>query len=158
MIAKSVLPLLNTQIANEQHSAYLYLGMQAYCEGLQLKGLAHWFHHQEEEEHGHATRILRYLLDNDQRPVLAAIPAVATDYPSPQAAFEAALAHELRIQQQILAIADEAARQKDHTTYSFIRWFVDEQVEEVDAVRTILKQFETVGPALFLLDQALAQR
>lgn len=158
MIPKSVLALLNDQIANEQASSYLYLGMQAYCEEQQLKGLAHWFHHQEAEEHSHATKIMQYILDSNYCPVLGAIPAAPTDYPSPKACFEKTLAHELLVQKQCLAIAQEAAQQKDHTTYSFIQWFVDEQVHEVEAVRTILKQFELVGPALYLLDQALANR
>jgi len=56
----------------------------------------------------------------------------------------------------IYAIAQEAASKNDHTTYSFIQWFLDEQVEEEEQVRVILAKF-TFTDDLLLLDQSITR-
>lgn len=156
MISKTVHKLLNEQITHELASSHLYLGMAAYCDDLQLKGMAAWFYGQADEEREHARRIMTYVMDRDHQVTLGALPSVATSYPSPKAAFEAALAHEVLVTSLIYAIAQEAASKNDHTTYSFIQWFLDEQVEEEEQVRAILAKF-TFTDNLLLLDQLITR-
>jgi len=46
-------------------------------------------------------------------------------------------------------------------TFSMLNWFVDEQVEEMDSMNSILMQIKRMGEdgnGIFMLDKELAQR
>jgi ferritin len=50
-------------------------------------------------------------------------------------------------------------REKDRATYSFLQWFVSEQIEEETLFETILQKFEIIGRdklAIYQIDQSLA--
>ena len=54
-----------------------------------------------------------------------------------------------------------ATDEKEHATMSFLKWFIDEQVEEEDNFTTILKKVKRCvdNPhALYMLDDEMAQR
>ena len=38
-----------------------------------------------------------------------------------------------------------AQKEKDHSTYAFLEWFVNEQVEEERTFETILQKFDLIG-------------
>nr|MDP9489650.1 hypothetical protein [Thermoproteota archaeon] len=49
-------------------------------------------------------------------------------------------------------------REKDRATYSFLQWFVSEQIEEETLFGTILQKFEIIGRdklAIYQIDQSL---
>ena len=50
MLTKKVEKALNDQLREELQSAYVYLGMSAYCESESLPGFAHWLRTQWQEE------------------------------------------------------------------------------------------------------------
>ena len=83
------------------------------------------------------------------------------DWPSPLAAFEAALAHEKHMTANITKLADLAQGEKDHATNNLMQWYVTEQVEEeanVDDIVNKLKMVGTDGAGLFLIDRELKTR
>ena len=50
-------------------------------------------------------------------------------------------------------------KEKDRATYSFLQWFVSEQIEEETLFQTILQKFEILGRdklAVYQIDQSLA--
>lgn len=52
-----------------------------------------------------------------------------------------------------------ARQEGDFATDSFLKWFVDEQVEEEEIVDDVLQKLKLIGdfkPGLYLLDQELA--
>jgi ferritin len=54
-----------------------------------------------------------------------------------------------------------AIEEEDHAASSFLKWFVNEQVEEeasVDEVVQKLKMVETAPGGLFMIDKQLGQR
>ncbi len=58
-------------------------------------------------------------------------------------------------------IVDLALKESDHPTHSFLKWFVDEQVEEeasADRIVQDLRRAEGSPVALLMLDRELAQR
>ena len=60
-----------------------------------------------------------------------------------------------------MKVAKIAEDECDRTTLSFIDWFIQEQIEEEQAVKSIIKRLELFGDdsaSLFLMDQELAQR
>lgn len=139
-VPTKTLSLLQDQIAHEFYAMTLYYAVGAYFEALGLDNLGAFFQKHALEEHGHAMRLYHHLLDRNALPRFGAVPAVEAVFTDPINAVEAAYLHEEKVTAQIQAIADAAAAISDHATYSFIQWFVDEQVEELDLISNLLAQ------------------
>ena len=161
MLSPKMEKALNEQINAEMFSAYLYLAMVAYFQEKNLSGFAHWMTVQNEEETFHAMKFFRYVSERGGRVTLDAIEKPQFEWESPLAAMEAALEHEGYITSRINDLVDLAIEEKDHATASFLRWFVDEQVEEEDSVNEVVQKLRMVGSnggGLFMMDRDLGTR
>ncbi|GIL14632.1 MAG: ferritin [Chloroflexota bacterium] len=161
MLSEKMQAALNAQINMEFFASYQYLAMAAYFESENLMGFANWMHMQSQEENMHAMKFYHYVNDRRGRVTLQALDMPKTAWSSPLEAFEDALKHEQKVTAKINALVDLAIQESDHATNSFLKWFVDEQVEEeanVDAVIQDLKRIGSASQGLFMLDRELAQR
>jgi ferritin len=116
---------------------------------------------QNEEETFHAMKFFRYVSERGGRVTLDAIEKPQFEWESPLAAMEAALSHEGYITGRINDLVNLALEEKDHATASFLRWFVDEQVEEEDNVNEVVQKLRMVGSdggGLFMMDRDMATR
>jgi len=153
--------VLNDQINLELSSAYAYLGMAAYFERTPFTGFAKWMELQSKEELGHADRFFKYIVERGGKVTLQAIPEPKCEYKSPLDAFKASLGHEQKVSASICAIYELAAGEKDFATQSFLKWFLDEQVEEERNVGDMLAKLELVGDnasGLYQIDRQAAAR
>ncbi|MFH0817103.1 MAG: ferritin [Candidatus Micrarchaeota archaeon] len=160
-IKKNVNEAINKQMNREFYSGYLYLSMAAYFEAENLRGFAHWMRKQAEEEKKHAMKMFEFVSERGGRVALEAIEKPTTSWKSPLAAFEDAYEHEKKVTQMIYDLGDVAAAEKDKATESFLKWFIDEQVEEEDSANEIvqkLKMVGTSGSGLVMLDKDLGKR
>jgi ferritin len=106
----------------------------------------------------HAMKIYHFIHSRRGRARLAAIPDPAFEWASPLAAMESALEHEQRVTASINALVKLARQEGDYATDSFLKWFVDEQVEEEEIVDDVIQKLRLIGdfkPGLYLLDQEL---
>lgn len=161
MISKKIEDALNQQINNELYSSYLYLSMEAYFTSVNLSGFANWMMVQTKEELAHVTKLYDFINERGGRITLKAIAAPPTDWKSPLEVFQAVYKHEQTVTGLINELVNLAIEQKDHATNSFLRWFVDEQVEEENNVNSVLSQVTLIKDspqALFMLDKELANR
>lgn len=161
MLSEKMQKALNDQINAEMYSSYLYLAIAAYFEDANLPGFAHWMRLQADEETVHAMKFYDYIIERHGRVELAALDAPPKAWDSALAAFEASFEHEQYITGRINKLVDLALKESDHATNSFLKWFVDEQVEEeanVDAVVQDLRRVEGVPAGMFMLDRELGQR
>jgi len=161
MLKPKIAEELNKQITKEFDSAYLYLGMAAYCQEAKLDGFAHWFVAQAKEEQGHGMKIWEYLNDHDVVVKLGAIGEPKNSYANIKDVMEHTLAHERKITASLQSIYKLAVEEHDFTTQSFLNWFLDEQVEEEAAASKILDQIAMVGiqgHGLFFLDREMGKR
>jgi ferritin len=153
--------VLNDQINLEFCSAYAYLGMAAYFDRTPFLGFAKWMKVQSGEELGHANRFFKYIVERGGKVTLQAIPEPKSDYKSPLDAFKVSLGHEQKVSAAICAIYELAAAEKDYPTLSFLKWFLDEQVEEERNVGDMLAKLELVGDnasGLYQVDRHAALR
>ena len=153
--------VLNDQINLEFSSAYAYLGMAAYFERTAFTGFGKWMQVQSREEIGHANRFFKYIVERGGKVTLKAIPEPKCDYKSPLDVFKCSLGHEQKVSASICAIYEMAAAEKDFATLSFLKWFLDEQVEEERNVGDLLAKLELVGDnrsALYQIDQHAGRR
>jgi ferritin len=160
-LSSKLAKVLNDQINLELCSAYAYLGMAAYFERTAFTGFGKWMEVQSNEELGHANRFFRYIVERGGAVILGAIAEPKCDYKSPLDAFKASLGHEQKVSASICAIYELAAAEKDYATLSFLKWFLDEQVEEERNVGDILAKLELVGDnrsGLYQIDQQAARR
>ncbi|MHC4069786.1 MAG: ferritin [Planctomycetota bacterium] len=161
MLNKKMNDALNEQINAEFYSAYLYLSMETYFESVNLSGFAKWMRAQVQEESMHAMKLYDFVNEQGGRVLLKAIERPVTEWSSPLAAFEAVYAHEQKVTGLINDLVNLAVQEKDHTTNNFLKWFVNEQVEEeasADAVVQQLKMVKDSAEGKLMIDKELGQR
>ncbi len=161
MIKKEILDAMNEQINAESYSAYMYLSMAAYYESIGLSGFAHWMKIQYQEEAAHAIKFFNYVTERGGKVVLKAIPQVPVDFDGIVDVFEKTLVHENHVTELINNLMSVAIAVNDHASQSFLKWFVDEQVEEeanVEKILSTLKLINGQGNGIFLMDRELGQR
>ncbi|MEX0927878.1 MAG: ferritin [Balneolales bacterium] len=153
--------IINDQIQAELQSAYDYLAMSAFFEEQSLEGFAHWMKKQWEEETEHAMKFYRHLLARNGHVELKSLKQPSVSFNSPLDVFRKALAQEQKITIFIHDMYERAVGDKDYALQQLLLWFIEEQVEEEDAARSIIDQLEMIGDSrsgLFLLDKELKQR
>ena len=156
-----VYELINDQINKELYSGYLYLSFADYYEAEGLKGFANWYKIQAQEERDHALIFRQYLLDNDCPVKLLAIAQPDKEFVDLLGPLEAALEHEKYVTDLINGIYAAADEVKDYRTMQFLKWFIDEQMEEEDSADTMVSRYKLFGQdpkGLYLLDQEYAAR
>ncbi len=156
-----VYELLNDQINKELYSAYLYLSMADYYEELGLDGYANWYEIQAQEERDHAMIFRNYLHDNGEKVKLLAIDQPDKVFTNPLEPLEAGLEHEKYVTSLINDIYAAADAVNDYRTMQFLKWFIDEQLEEeanADDMITKMKLFGSDARSLYELNQEYAAR
>ncbi len=161
MISKKLQDAINSQINKEFYSAYFYLAMSAYCKTKDLDGFANFFYVQYQEETFHAMKFYNYLLDRGGDVVLTKIDTPPADFKSPLDVFEKTLEHEQIVTKSINDLLDLSIKENDHASASFLKWYVDEQVEEEATVSRLVNKMKLVGDnvgGLFIVDSELKAR
>lgn len=161
MLKEKMFNALNEQINAEQYSALLYLSMSAHFHNNGLPGFANWMQIQYQEELSHSNKFFKYIVDRGERPKIRAIKQVPTSWDSIISVYEATLEHEQMVTGLINNLMDIAISEKDHATQSFLRWYVDEQVEEeanVEEILDTLKLIGNKGNGIFMLDREMRKR
>lgn len=152
---------LNDQMNFEFYSAHVYMAKAAYCSSESLDGFANFFIVQAEEERFHAMKIYRFLNARGKRASFSGMPEPTNEYSSVLDAFEQAYAHEKEVTKRIYHLSDLALNDREHATMQFLKWFIDEQVEEEDMFDGLiqkLKRIDKDSNAFFMLDTELASR
>lgn len=152
---------LNQQINLEFAAGYTYLAMASYFEDRSLNGFGHWMRLQYQEENGHAMKFYNFVQDRGGRVVLDTISKPIQDFASPLDAFEKSLEHEQKVTACINGIYALALEKKDYATVAFLKWFVDEQVEEEKNATDMIDRLKLAGDnpnALLILDSQAGAR
>lgn len=156
-----VVELLNEQIGKEFYSAYLYLSISNFFYNASLDGFGKWYNIQAKEEVDHGAKIVRYLLDRDQKVKMDAIAAPQAEFENFRAPIEMALNHELYVSSLINTLYGVAKDARDYPSCQFLDWYLAEQVEEEKNAHELLSKYDLTGGdarALFLLDEYLNKR
>jgi ferritin len=161
MIKEKMLNALNEQINAEQYSSLLYLSMSAWFSNHGLPGFANWMYIQFQEEMTHANKFFNYVNERGGKVELKAIAQMPTEFDGVIDIFEKTQVHEQLVTSLINKLVDIAIEERDHAAQSFLKWFVDEQVEEEANVQEILDTLKLIngqGNGIFMLDREMRQR
>ena len=145
---------INAQIGHEMGAHLQYLSIAAYFDCQHLELLAKLYFKQADEENAHALKLVHYILDTQGELRLPAIPAPEPSFASAQAAAQAALAWETEVTGQINQLMAIAVAGNDFLAQSFLQWFVDEQLEEMQNAAQILSVIQRSGEKNLLMVEA----
>lgn len=153
---QKTLDLLRLQVNKELQSAYIYLDFYNYFASRSLTGFAKWYKQQSEEEVQHAWGFINFLHDMDETVTLTSIELEPKTYKSPLEILKNGLAHEEYISESIRGIYKEAAANDEYEVQSFLKDFIDEQVEEEKNAKNFIRKYNLAGEDnLYDLDAAL---
>lgn len=156
---KRLTDAFNEQIKAEMWSANLYSSMAIYFQSMGLAGCAHWMKKQAEEELEHANKLIEFGVTRGGEMKISPIDAVPGTWAEPKAVFEHVYKHECHVSELIDNLMDVAIAENDKATQEFLRWFVNEQVEEEKNAQAILDKFNVFGVhGLYCVDHDLAKR
>ena len=153
MISKKMAARLNVQVNHEFENERSYLAMAYWFESVGLKVFAKFFIRQAGEEHEHAEKIAKYVLDQGAEVILGPVAPAQVSFKSAKEAIEAFVKLEVKTTKMVHEIVAMAIKENDYATHSFINWKVSEQVEEVATANELLgmvKLTETPGQLLML--------
>ena len=152
---------LNNQIAVEMYSSNLYLAMSMFFSSKDYDGMAAYMMEKSEEERGHALEFAAYMIKRMMNVELQAIDAPQIVFNDVLSTFVAALAHEQKVTAMINNIAHLAMEGGDNATMSFIKKFIDEQVEEEDEAFSYIQKLIKIqndNGALCFFDHELGEK
>lgn len=145
LISKKLQDTLNQQVGNEFGASLEYLQIASYFESEDMLKLSQIFFDQAEEERFHAMKLLRYVLDAGGTVAIPAIPHPKVVFTSPIDAVQTALTWEETVTKQIINLVDIAVEEKDYISQEFLKWFVNEQLEEISKMSSILNILKRAG-------------
>uniref|UniRef100_A0A7J3KG93 Ferritin n=1 Tax=Staphylothermus marinus TaxID=2280 RepID=A0A7J3KG93_STAMA len=160
-MSQRVVEALSNQLNQELRNAYLYLVIASYFDSMGLRGFANFFKIQAKEELGHAMKIYDYIHETGGQPIFSNITLPEIRISNPREAIEIFYRSEVENSERIYKLVDLAREVGDKALESFLKWFIDEQVEEVSLARNILDKIKLIGDntaALLVLDSQLAER
>ena len=159
LISERLASAMNDQVGAELGASNQYINIATYFASETLPELADFFYRQADEERMHAMKFVHYIVEAGGK---VAVPAIA----EPTAAIESAehaaklsLEWELEVTSQINNLMNMAIEEKDHIAQDFLRWFVNEQLEEVSTMDQLLSVIRRAGESgLLLVEDFLVRR
>jgi ferritin len=136
---------LNTQIGHEFGAHMQYLALASYFERRNLENLAHFFYDQAEEEKEHGLKIVRHINYAGGEAKLPAIPAPKNDFDSTAEALQLFVDQESFVTRRFLDMSRLALAEGDFSSFNFLQWFVNEQVEEMAVATRLMGWYGEVG-------------
>ena len=158
-ISTEMAKAINDQISYEASSANAYIAIGSWCERIGYDGSAAFFFEQAAEENDHMLKLIHYLNGVGAEAIIPAIEKPPSSFQSLESTFQFGLKSEQTVTKAISDLIDMAEKEKDRSTYSFLQWFVTEQIEEETLFHTILQKFDLLGKdklAIYQIDQSLA--
>lgn len=137
---------MNAQIGHEMHASLQYISIASYFDAEDLAQLAAFFYRQAEEERDHAMKFVKFLIDVEADVRIPAISSPKGEFESAEQAVELSLEWEKTVTQQIYDLVEIAEDDGNYIAQRFLDWFVDEQLEEVTTMNSLLSVVRRAGP------------
>jgi ferritin len=158
-ISSETAKAINDQISYEASATQAYVAIGSWCERIGYDGSATFFFEQAAEENTHMLKFVHYLNNAGAEAIIPATEKPQGNFDSLESTFQVGLKSEQTVTKLINNLVENVEREKDRATYSFLQWFVSEQIEEETLFETILQKFEIIGRdklAVYQIDQSLA--
>jgi ferritin len=158
LISEKLNEAMNAQIGSELGASNQYIKIASYFEEEQLVELASFFFRQSDEERMHAMKFVHYILDAGGTVNIPEIGATPKSIGSAEDAVQMALDWEMEVTKQINNLMNLAIEEQDHIAQNFLRWFVDEQLEEVSTMEEMLGVVRRAGDQLLFVEDYVVRK
>lgn len=152
IISEKLAKMINEQVGNEFGASLEYVNIASYFSSEDMLHFEQIFFDQAQEERDHAMKLVNYLLDAGGKVAVPAIPAAKADFTSPADAVQTALTWEETVTDQINNLMSIAIDDKDYISQQFLQWFVNEQLEEISKMSTMLNIIKRAGDNLLMAE------
>jgi len=159
-ISDEVLEILNNQIYVEFNASQLYKAAGSWCEYIGYVGAAKWLLKHVNEERAHMNKIYEYILDRQAVPCTPAVEEQPKEFKDLKDVLEQVLAHEEYVEETYRAVISAVFQEGDLTTFSFLQFFLNEQVEEIKVVAGLLDRLKIIGEdqkGMYFLDKEIGK-
>lgn len=150
---------LDGQVELEAAASNSYLAMASWCETSGYEGASTYFYAQSNEERDHMLKVIHYINEMGSNAVIPSLKAPTGAYKSLEDVIKTALKSEQNVTKAIYKIVEIAQKERDHSTFAFLEWFVNEQAHEETKFEAILQKFDLIGRdklAINEIDKVLA--
>ena len=144
MISDKLAEAMSLQVGREIAASNQYIVIAAYFEREMLDKLAGFFYRQAAEEHEHAMKFVHYVTGAGGEVGLPAVEAL--DRTSPRPKRRPNCRSNGRTRSPPSGAMDQAVKENDYLAQDFLRWFINEQLEEVTTMEALLKVIQRAGP------------
>jgi ferritin len=159
LISEKLASSMNQQVGNELGAANQYVNIAAYFDSESLPQLAAFFYRQADEEREHAMKFVHYIVAAGGKVAVPGIEQPLAEIDSAEHAAKLSLDWELEVTNQINSLMGMAAEENDYIGQDFLRWFVNEQLEEVSTMDELLSVIRRAGPqGLLFVEDYLVRR
>ena len=158
LISDNLNQAMNAQVGSELGASNQYLQIAAFFESEALPELAAFFYRQSDEERMHALKFAHYIVEAGGSLAIPQIPSPPHEIASAEKAAQMALEWEMEVTKQINQLIDMAIQENDHIAQQFLRWFADEQLEEVSTMDELLGVIRRAGEQLLFVEQYVSRR
>lgn len=158
IVKQKVVDAMNDQIQSEFAASAQYIAIAIYFDEQSLPELADFFYRQSEEEREHAMKFVHFLLETGAKPLIPGLPEMRNQFADAADAVQFALDQELKVTDQINNLVAVSKEENDYASHNFLQWFVDEQVEEVDTMSTLLNTIKHAGSTMLLVEDFVRRR
>lgn len=160
-ISKKMQDVINIQIKNEFDNAFLYLSFSAWFKENDLPGFGQWNFVQFQEEQTHAIKFFNYIIERQGEVKISQIDKPASTWKGPLEIYQLILDREEETTRAIYSLYKTAQDENDYTSLGFLKWYLDEQIEEENNATEILNKLKMIGDSragLSILDAELSKR
>lgn len=158
-ISNKMFEALDEQVSHEADASQLYLAMATWCESSGYPGAAKFFYNRSEEEREHMMKVIRYINKIGAHATIPGIKQPPVNYDSFEAVFQLAYENEKDVTASVNKTVNLSKEEKDHFTFNFLQWLVDEQLEEEQMFESILTKIKLIGldgRGIYLLDKEIS--
>jgi len=159
-LSDKMIQLINKQIQLEFNAGQLYKAMSTWAELNGWDGLAKFMKTHIKDEHAHMKKLYQYALDRQVNPITPAVVSQPVSFKDLKDILEKSLAHEELIENSYKEAVKIALLENDHTSYQFLLWYLNEQVEEIALMSKWLDRLNVVGcdqKGMFFVDQEILE-
>ncbi|MEQ8552631.1 MAG: ferritin [Cyclobacteriaceae bacterium] len=145
VLKDEIVDIINKQIKMEAQSSSAYLAMAAWCDKAGYDNCAEFFFKQSDQEREHQMKFFKYLVDMECDAISPSVGDSQHEFEKLRSVFEKALEMEIAVTDSIHDMVRTCRKVGDLATEEFLRWFVQEQIEEEYVSRRCLELFDVLG-------------
>ncbi|MFN7312011.1 MAG: ferritin [Bacteroidota bacterium] len=158
LIPKKLEEALNAHLALEMGAIYHYLAVASWCDTNGYEGSAAFYYKQSAEEQAHFMKFFNYINQVGGHAHVPELKKPQSTYKSILDTCQKSLEGEHKVTQSIYKLVELARKNNDHATEAFLKFFVDEQLEEEMQFTRLIDRIKLIGggpQSLYYIDKEL---